>query len=245
MAAKQLIARMSATNIDELPVGYQMRLLLIEDDQLLAQGLVTALERMHYRVEHCINGKQGIQAASDSDFDVIILDLGLPDGLAVKVIQALRAIKISTPILVLTAWDHLDTKIEALDLGADDYILKPCDVREIEARIRVVVRRHQQREEDVLLCQDLALDLKKRECSYQGRTIRLTSREFLLLKEFMLHPDKILTKQYLEELNSGWSGETESNSVEVHIHNIRKKISNQLIRNIRGVGYMLVSQHED
>jgi len=222
-----------------------MRLLLVEDDLLLAQGLITALQRMSYRVEHCTTGKQALQAVQQSEFDAIILDLGLPDGLALPLIGQLRKLPLNCPILVLTAWDHLDSKIEALNAGADDYVLKPCDVREIEARLRVLVRRHQQRSEDLLSCQQLTMDLQRHQCSYQGKAVHLTSREFLLLKEFMLHPDKILSKDYLDEINTGWNGENESNSVEVHIYNLRRKTANQLIRNIRGVGYMLVSHHDD
>ena len=222
-----------------------MRLLLVEDDSLLAQGLITALSRMHYRTEHCITGSQAIVAATSSGFDVIILDLGLPDGLALHVIKTLRAKKVTTPILVLTAWDHLETKVEALNAGADDYVLKPCDSREIEARLRVLLRRYQQRQQDILTCQEVEMNMQQHLCRYQGRDIVLTSREFLILKEFMLHPDKILSRHYLDELSSGWTGETESNSIEVHIHNIRKKTTASLIKTVRGVGYMLVSHREN
>jgi len=222
-----------------------MRILLVEDDQLLAQGLIVALERLHYRVEHCVSGKQALQAAQSSTFDVMILDLGLPDGLALPVIRTLRASQQSLPVLVLTAWDHLDTKIEALDAGADDYVLKPCDVREIEARLRVILRRHQQRQQDVLISNELVLDLQQHTCSYQNKTVHLTGREFLLLKELMLHPGKILSKQRLEEINTGWNGDNEGNSLEVHIHNIRRKTATYVIKTIRGFGYILKSHDEN
>ncbi|WP_127019321.1 response regulator [Rheinheimera mangrovi] len=222
-----------------------MRILLVEDDLLLAQGLSTALTRINYRVELCTTGKQAIQAASESQFELMILDLGLPDGLALNVIKSLRNLKHGIPILILTAWDHLETKIEALNAGADDYVLKPCDSREIEARLRVLVRRHQQRQLDQLQCADLTMDLTVHECRYQDRLIYLTTREFLLLKEFMLHQGKILSRQHLEELSNGWTGETESNSIEVHIHNLRKKTKPECIKTIRGIGYMMVNQYED
>ncbi len=222
-----------------------MRILLVEDDQLLAQGLIVALERLHYRVEHCVSGKQALQAAQSSTFDVMILDLGLPDGVALPVIRTLRASQQALPVLVLTAWDHLDTKIEALDAGADDYVLKPCDVREIEARLRVILRRHQQRQQDVLISNELVLDLQQHTCNYQNKSVHLTSREFLLLKELMLHPGKILSKQRLEEINTGWNGDNEGNSLEVHIHNIRKKTANYVIKTIRGFGYTLKSHDEN
>lgn len=222
-----------------------MRILLVEDDQLLAEGLVTALTRMNYRIEHCTTGAQAIQAVNHSSFELMILDLGLPDGLALHVIKSLRSKMHTIPILVLTAWDHLDTKIEALNAGADDYVLKPCDVREIEARMRVVVRRHQHRRLDQLQCDSLLLDLTTYECLYKGVKVNLTNREFLILKEFMLHQNKILTRQHLEELSSGWTGETEGNSIEVHIHNIRKKITSTIVKTVRGVGYIMSTNYEN
>ena len=221
-----------------------MRLLLVEDDTLLAQGLMKALERMGYRIEHCLTGAQALFSLEHSEFDIVLLDLGLPDGLALSVIKRLRASGSSTPILVLTGFDHLETKLEALNLGADDYVLKPCDVREIEARIRVLLRRKGQMRSDTLSVGELSLNLQNWECVYHQHPVSLTRREFLLLKEFLLHPGKILSRQHLEEINAGWQGETESNSVEVHIHNIRKKISRHLIRNVRGVGYLLSNPDE-
>lgn len=221
-----------------------MRILLVEDDELLANGLVTALTRMNYRVEHCTLGGQAIQAVKHSLFELMILDLGLPDGSALAVIKSLRATKIPVPILVLTAWDLLETKIDALNAGADDYVVKPCDVRELEARMRVIVRRHQDRQIDQLQCNDLSLNLSTHDCLYQGRKIILTNREFLILKEFMLHQDRILTRQHLDELSNGWTSESEGNSTEVHIHNIRKKISPDMIKTVRGVGYLMASRYE-
>ena len=221
-----------------------MRLLLVEDDALLVQGVAGALERMGYRVEHCENGQQAMLALSQGPFDCVVLDLGLPDGLALPVIKAFRASNNTTPILVLTAYDHLDIKLQALNAGADDYVLKPCDVREIEARIRVLVRRRGQLHSDTLSIGSVSLDLQTWECRYAGAVVNLTRREFLLLKEFLLHQGKILSRQHLDEINAGWLGETESNSVEVHIHNIRRKISRALIRNVRGVGYLLCDPDE-
>lgn len=221
-----------------------MRLLLVEDDTLLAQGLVNALHRMGYRVEHCVTGSQARVAVGQGAFDCVLLDLGLPDGLAVPVIRHIRSAHNTTPILVLTAFDHLETKLEALNAGADDYVLKPCDVREIEARIRVLLRRRGQLQSDILTHGSLSLDLQTWACHFAGKPVSLTRREFLLLKEFLLHPGKIMSRQHLDEINAGWHGETESNSVEVHIHNIRKKVSRDLIRNVRGVGYLLSSLDE-
>ena len=220
-----------------------MRILLVEDDELLASGMVTRLKRMGYQPEHCTTGKQALQAATDSNFDLMILDLGLPDGFALDLIRQLRQSGVSMPILVLTAQSQLDTKLTALNSGADDYLVKPIDVLELEARIRVLSRRQQQRRDDSLQLAGISLNLHNHQCRFQQQDVSLTRREFMLLKEFMLKPDRILSRQQLEELSYGWDGDTESNAIEVHIHNLRKKLSPEVIKTVRGVGYMLVSQH--
>lgn len=220
-----------------------MRILLVEDDELLAQGMVTRLKRMGYQPEHCTTGKQALLAAQDSSFSLMILDLGLPDGFALDVIKQLRQQGVSMPILVLTAQSQLDIKLTALNSGADDYLVKPIDVLELEARIRVLSRRQQQRTDDNLQLAGISLNLHNHQCSFRQQDISLTRREFMLLKEFMLKPDRILSRQQLEELSYGWDGDTESNAIEVHIHNLRKKLSAEVIKTVRGVGYMLVSQY--
>ena len=219
-----------------------MRILLVEDDELLARGMVTRLKHMGYQPEHCTTGKQALQAAQASSFELMILDLGLPDGFALDLIRQLRQSGVSMPILVLTAQSQLDTKLTALNSGADDYLVKPIDVLELEARIRVLSRRQQQRRDDSLQLAGISLNLHNHQCQFQQQDVSLTRREFMLLKEFMLKPDRILSRQQLEELSYGWDGDTESNAIEVHIHNLRKKLSPEVIKTVRGVGYMLVSQ---
>lgn len=220
-----------------------MRILLVEDDELLAKGMFTRLKRMGYQPEHCITGKQALQAAEDCSFSLMILDFGLPDGFALDLIRQLRQTGVSMPILVLTAQGQLDTKLTALNSGADDYLVKPIDVLELEARIRVLCRRQQQRTDDSLQLAGISLNLHNHQCQFQQQDVSLTRREFMLLKEFMLKPDRILSRQQLEELSYGWDGDTESNAIEVHIHNLRKKLIPEVIKTVRGVGYMLVSQH--
>ena len=220
-----------------------MRILLVEDDELLAQGMITRLKRMGYQPEHCTTGKQAMLAAKDNNFALIILDLGLPDGFALEIIAQLRQAAITIPILVLTAQSQLETKLAALNSGADDYLVKPIDVLELEARIRVLCRRQQQRTDDRLHLAGISLNLQNHQCQFQQRDVTLPRREFMLLKEFMLKPDRILSRQQLEELSYGWDGDNESNAIEVHIHNLRKKLSADVIKTVRGVGYMLVSQY--
>jgi len=219
-----------------------MRLLLVEDDKLLAQGIITALSRNGYQLEHCQTGSQALQAVNNSDFDLLILDLGLPDGFAGKVLQTLRAQQHQLPVLVLTALDQIETKLTLLNNGADDYMVKPFDVRELEARIRVLLRRKVERRHDMLQHGELTLDLAKHSCEYAGKSINLTRREFLLLQDFVQHKDQILSRQHLEELSFGWDGDTESNAIEVHIHNLRKKLHPDLIKTVRGIGYLLPGQ---
>lgn len=219
-----------------------MRILLVEDDELLARGMITRLKHMGYQPEHCTTGKQALLAAQASSFELMILDLGLPDGFALDLIRQLRQSGVSMPILVLTAQSQLDTKLTALNSGADDYLVKPIDVLELEARIRVLSRRQQQRRDDSLQLAGISLNLHNHQCQFQQQDVSLTRREFMLLKEFMLKPDRILSRQQLEELSYGWDGDTESNAIEVHIHNLRKKLSPEVIKTVRGVGYMLVSQ---
>ncbi|MBV2129098.1 response regulator [Arsukibacterium indicum] len=221
-----------------------MRILLVEDDELLARGMITRLKRMGYQPEHCTTGKQALLAAQDSDFALMILDLGLPDGFALDIIRQLRQSRVTMPILVLTAQSQLDTKLTALNSGADDYLVKPIDVLELEARIRVLCRRQLQRTDDTLQLAGISLNLQNHQCQFQQQIVTLTRREFMLLQEFMSKPDRILSRQQLEELSYGWDGETESNAIEVHIHNLRKKLSPDLIKTVRGVGYMLVSQYD-
>lgn len=222
-----------------------MRVLLVEDDHALAQGMIMRLKHMGYQTELCTSGTQALQALANSHFDLMILDLGLPDGFALPVIQNARKTGHFLPILVLTAQDALETKLAALNFGADDFLVKPIDVLELEARIRVVSRRFTTRRDDILVVANLELHLARMACYHLGKLIPLTPREFLLLKSFMLHTDRILSRQQLEELCHGWEGEAESNAMEVHIHNLRKKLHPQLIKTIRGVGYMMNSRYEN
>lgn len=221
-----------------------MRILLVEDDLLLADGITTGLGRLHYQTEHCTTGSQLIRALKTSEFGAVILDLGLLDGSSLPLIEKLRRDGKTVPILVLTALDDIDTKLQALNAGADDYLCKPFDLRELEVRLRVLARRHQDRTDDELIVAGIRLNLVNHRCLYAGENVALTNREYLLLKEFMQHPDKIRSRQLLEELCYGWDGDIDSNATEVHIHNLRKKFGSKFIKTIRGVGYMLVSRDD-
>lgn len=221
-----------------------MRILLVEDDLLLAEGIATGLNRLQYKIEHCTSGSQLVSALKTSEFGAVILDLGLLDGSSLPLIEQLRRNGQTVPILVLTALDDIDTKLRALNAGADDYMCKPFDLRELEVRLRVLARRHQDRTDDVIDIAGIRLNLVNHRCQYRSEDVTLTNREYLLLREFMQHPDKIRSRQLLEELCYGWDGDIDSNAIEVHIHNLRKKFGSQFIKTIRGVGYMLVSRND-
>ncbi|WP_417682852.1 response regulator [Pseudidiomarina aquimaris] len=221
-----------------------MRLLLVEDDTLIAEGIVTGLKKLGYHVDHCVSQRQAESALSTDTFQLLILDLGLPDGLAIPLIAKLKSRGLPTPILVLTAWDDVEKKVAALDAGADDYVVKPFDLRELEARIRVLVRRHQGRQSDAIHWRNLTMDLASHDVRVDNDIVDLTRREWLLLKEFMLNPKRILSREHLESVLYGWEAEIESNAIEVHLHHLRKKLGRDLLRNVRGVGYILNQDYQ-
>lgn len=216
-----------------------MRLLLLEDDKTLAEGIVKGLTRMGYVVELSGNLLQAESAFKTDQFELAIFDLGLPDGNGISLIKKLRKAGKSVPIIVLTAWDDIDTKVSALNEGANDYVVKPFELRELEARIRVQVRKVKSQLADVIACGDLSVDLSSQQCRFRNKVINLTRLEWLLLKQLALHVGKIVSKEQLESACYGWEGDNESNSLEVHIHHLRKKLDPSLIRTIRGLGYLL------
>lgn len=221
-----------------------MRILLVEDDELIAQGIISGLHKQGYQVEHCSTKRQAESALATDTFQLIIFDLGLPDGVAIPLIHQLKENGLASPILVLTAWDTVDQKLAALNAGADDYVVKPFDLRELEARIRVLVRRQQGRQHDQLQWRTLTMDLATQEVRNDDELVPLTRREWLLLKEFMLNPKRILSREHLESVVYGWESEIESNAIEVHLHHLRKKLGKDLLRNVRGVGYLLNNDYQ-
>lgn len=216
-----------------------MRLLLLEDDSLLAEGIINGLTRMGYVVELAINLSQAEMALKTDEFELAIFDLGLPDGNAVSLITALRKVGNPIPIVVLTALDDIDTKVLALNEGANDYVVKPFELRELEARIRVQVRKANAQLSDLITCGELSVDLSSQQCRFKGKRVTLTRLEWLLLKQLALHMGKIVSKEQLETACYGWSGENESNSLEVHMHHLRRKLDSNVIKTIRGLGYVL------
>lgn len=216
-----------------------MRILLVEDDKLLASGLVLALQRAHYVTEHVGDGRAAVTALADNSFDLVILDLGLPELDGTEVLKAVRSRGNAVSILVLSARDAIKDRILALDLGADDYLIKPFDLDELLARIRVLDRRRSGLSVNQLQLGELVLDLTNFNVQWKGQAVDLQHREFMLLKRLLENPQKVFSRTQLEESLYGWGDGLASNAIDVYVHHLRKKISPGVIKTIRGLGYRL------
>jgi two-component system OmpR family response regulator/two-component system response regulator QseB len=216
-----------------------MRILLVEDDALLGEGLRAGLRQAGFAVDWVRDGPDALHAATTEPFAAVVLDLGLPgmDGLAV--LRHLRAGGSKTPILILTARDAVDDRVAGLDVGADDYVVKPVDLAELRARLRALIRRARGEAAPALRRGDLELDPAGHRVVFRGRTVPLSAREFALLHELMLNAGRVLSREQLEARLYPWGREVESNAVEVHVHHLRRKLAPHLIRTIRGVGYLM------
>ncbi len=215
-----------------------MRILLVEDDRLLGDGLKAGLTQAGYAVDWLRDGEAAVAALSTETFAAVVLDLGLPKRDGLSVLQWMRGRRDATPVLILTARDQLEDKVRGLDLGADDYVLKPFDLDEIAARLRALVRRSHGRPEPVLTLGEIELNPAARTVTRAGETVELTPREFDLLHLLLENAERVLTRRALEEQLYTWNDAVDSNALEVHIHHLRRKLGGELIRTVRGVGYM-------
>ena len=216
-----------------------MRILLVEDDRMLGDGLQAGLTQAGYAVDWLRDGEAAVAALSTESFAAVVLDLGLPKRDGLSVLQWLRGRHDATPVLILTARDQLEDKVRGLDLGADDYVLKPFDLDEITARLRALVRRAHGRPEPMLAVGEIELNPAARSVTRAGQAVELTPREFDLLHLLLENTDRVLTRRALEEQLYTWNDAVDSNALEVHIHHLRRKLGNDLIRTVRGVGYMV------
>lgn len=217
-----------------------MRVLLVEDDPLLGEGIQTSLRLAAVAADWLQDGVAALAALRAGGFDVAILDLGLPrlDGLSV--IRAARAESIATPLLVLTARDRVADRVQALDLGADDYLCKPFDPSELLARLRALHRRQSGQVQTTIGREPLVLDPTNFSVRWHGRPVDLPRREFALLRALLEHEGRIVGRDALQQKLYGWDEDVSSNSLEVHIHHLRRKFDPALIRTVRGVGYSLL-----
>lgn len=216
------------------------RILVIEDNALLRAQLQRLFADAGMAVEFASDGLAGLQMALDAPPDVLVLDVGLPGLDGLRLCERLRThADRHVPVLMLTARDALEDKLQGFRAGADDYLVKPFDVAELKARLRALLRRSFQRPQPALEYRGISLDPASQVVEYQGQVINLPRKEFLLLHELLIQPGRVLTRDKLQQALYGWDEEVESNALEVHVHHLRKKFFPELIRTVRGVGYLV------
>lgn len=216
-----------------------MRLLLVEDDSMIGESVRQGLRQDGLTVDWVQDGRAAELALRNESYDLLVLDLGLPKKDGLEVLRTLRVRGNRIPVLVLTARDTVADRVKGLDTGADDYLVKPFDLDELAARIRALLRRHSGRADPAIQFGDLRLNPATHEVTFQGKPLSLSAREFSLLEVFLDRPGVVLSREQLEEKLYGWGEEVESNTVEVYIHALRRKLGQDFIKNVRGVGYMV------
>jgi two-component system response regulator QseB len=216
-----------------------MRVLLAEDDAMIGAAVRDRLRGQGFAVDWVRDGRAADAAVAGDVYDLLLLDLGLPGREGLAVLKALRGRGSTLPVVILTARDAVDDRVAGLDAGADDYVVKPFDLKELEARLRAVLRRRAGSASSVIEHGRLSLDLASHELRRDGVPVPVSPREFALLHALLERPGRILSRAQLEERLYGWGEEVGSNVVEVHIHSLRRKLGADLIRNVRGVGYRI------
>lgn len=219
-----------------------MRVLIVEDDDTLREGLETGLMIADFTADAVSSVEDAQAAMSGTVYDAIVLDIGLPDGNGLHLLDQWRREGREVPVLLLTARNAIEDRIEGLDSGADDHLGKPFDLNELAARLRAIGRRSKGNASATLRWRDLELDCAAREMRQKGATISLSRRELALMETFMERPGRIFSRQQLEDRLYGWGEEVESNTVEVHIHKLRAKLGRDIIRTLRGQGYRIDRQ---
>ncbi len=216
-----------------------MRILVVEDDALLGDAIQAGLKQSGYAVDWLRDGVAADQALSTEPYAALVLDWGLPRLSGIEVLRRLRERKADIPVILLTARDTVSDRIQGLDSGADDYLVKPFDMGELTARLRALVRRAGGSTTPSLTAGEVELDPAGHEVTYQGKPIELSAKEFAVLHALMLSRGKVLSRAHLEEKLYAWGEEVESNAVEVYIHHLRRKLTPTLVETIRGVGYLI------
>jgi len=219
-----------------------MRLLLVEDDPMIGESVRKGMRQDGFAVDWVQDGRAAELALETNPYDALLLDLGLPRKAGLEVLAALRRRGNPIPVLVLTARDAVADRVKGLDAGADDYLVKPFDLEELAARIRALLRRKSGRADPVIQVGNLVLNPATHEVSLNGKPVSLSAREFGLLHSLLERPGTVLTRAQIEEKLYGWDHEVGSNTVEVYVHALRRKLGANVIRNVRGVGYMVPKQ---
>lgn len=216
-----------------------MRLLLVEDDEFLGDAVKTGLIQLGYIVDWLKDGESARSALRSESFELIILDLGLPKLSGISLLQTIRHEGNATPVIILTARESVESRVKGLDSGADDYLVKPFDLNELGARVRALVRRSQGRADTVLQYRNVTLDPAAHSVLVDGIKINVPRREFSLLQKLLENSGYVLSREQLMQSIYSWDEDVDSNALEVHIHNLRRKLNANYIRTIRGVGYMV------
>lgn len=216
-----------------------MRILLVEDDALLGDGVRAGLKQAGFAVDWSQDGQAAKLALQTEDYAVLVLDLGLPKLSGIDLLKWLRATHSKVPVLVLTARDTVSDRVSGLNAGADDYLIKPFDLDELIARINALLRRSAGQVTQSLQHGSIILTPETHQVTLEGKSVELSAREFTLLHELLLHVGRVQSREQLEQHLYGWGEEVESNSIEVHVHHLRKKLGSNLIRTLRGVGYVI------
>lgn len=225
----------------EVGVNGAMRILLVEDDTLLGKGVSAGLGQAGWAVDWVVDGVDAEAALRANSYDTIVLDLGLPGIDGLTLLGRLRAARDRTPVLVLTARDTLADRVAGLDAGGDDYLVKPFELAELQARLRALLRRSKGAAGPILQHGRVALDPASHAVFLDGKPVELSAREFATLQELMMNAGRVRTRSQLEDSLYGWGEEIGSNAIEVYIHNLRRKLCVDLIRTIRGVGYIIAA----
>ena len=233
--------RLSASQ--PITTGHGVRLLLVEDDEQLGRGIRKALMRDGDHVDWLTDGAQALAAIRSDSFELIILDLQLPGRDGISVLQTMRRESINTPVLIMTARDTVDERVLGLDSGADDYVVKPVELKELRSRVRALSRRSHGFAAPEIVLGELRVDTAAQQVWLRDVQVELSRREFVVLAEFVNKPGQVLARSFLEEILYGWDEGVESNALEVHIHHLRKKLGKELIKTVRGVGYKLDIEH--
>lgn len=222
-----------------------MRILAIEDDRLLGDALQTGLAQRGFAVDWVQDGAHGDAALKTEAYAAVVLDLGLPKLSGLELLRRVRAAGNAVPVLILTARDAIGDRVQGLDGGADDYLVKPFDLDELAARLRALTRRARGEASALLQVNGVELDVGEHRVRYRGQQVELTAREFAILHELMLNAGRVLSREQLEQRLYAWGEEVESNAIEVHVHHLRRKLAPQLLRTVRGVGYIMPRDEHD
>lgn len=216
-----------------------IRILLVEDDQMIGEEVREGLIRRGFTTEWVRTVTSGEEALKIDKFDLLVLDLGLPDGSGLDLLKSLRGMGNAIPVIILTAWDAVSDRIKGLDSGSDDYMVKPFDLDELAARIRVQLRRSSGRVRNLIEYGPVSVDPSTMEVTFDRNPVNFSRNEYILLLTFLENPGKVFSRSELEKVLYGWEQEVESNTIQVYIHNLRKKLGKDFIRNIHGLGYLV------